>query len=77
MTYYSYTGDGRQPAVLGVSILFFILTPVIVAVRFYSRVSSGVGLWWDDWTALFSLVWELEYAQCIKIHLYLALLTPK
>ena len=53
---YPYTAEGRQPAVLAVSILFFLLTPGIVALRLCSRVFSGVGLWWDDWIVLLSLV---------------------
>ncbi|KAI6085217.1 hypothetical protein F4821DRAFT_279431 [Hypoxylon rubiginosum] len=35
-------------------IVFFILTPVFVAIRLSSRLKTGSGLGWDDWTIMAS-----------------------
>ncbi|KAF3808056.1 hypothetical protein GCG54_00012635 [Colletotrichum gloeosporioides] len=41
----------RAPA-----IIFFVLTPIFVGIRFWSRIKMRSGLGWDDWTILFSFV---------------------
>ena len=53
---FAYTGEARQPAVLANATIFFIVTPLIAAIRLYARISSGVGLWWDDWLSFAALV---------------------
>ncbi|KAI1398484.1 integral membrane protein [Hypoxylon fuscum] len=35
-------------------IVFFILTPLFLAIRFSSRLKTGSGFGWDDWTILLS-----------------------
>lgn len=52
----SYTGEERQPVVLGVSLVFVILSLAAVSLRFYSRLISKVGLWYDDWAIFIALV---------------------
>jgi hypothetical protein len=37
-------------------IVFFIITPIFVAIRIWSRVRTKVYLGYDDWTILISLV---------------------
>lgn len=37
-------------------IVFFILTPIFVAIRIWSRIQMQVGLKWDDWTIIVSFV---------------------
>ncbi|KAK1981562.1 integral membrane protein [Colletotrichum cereale] len=36
------------------AIVFFVLTPIFVGIRFWSRIKMRSGLGWDDWTILFS-----------------------
>lgn len=38
------------------AIVFFVLTPIFVAIRFWARIRMKSGLGWDDWTILFSFV---------------------
>ncbi|KAG0648755.1 hypothetical protein D0Z07_4764 [Hyphodiscus hymeniophilus] len=40
-------------------ILFFVLTPIIVAIRIWSRIRTNIGLGYDDWTILVSF-WARE-----------------
>ena len=51
-----YTGSGRQPVVLGVSIFLTVLSIVAVSLRLYSRRISRIGFWFDDWAVVIALV---------------------
>lgn len=37
-------------------IVFFVMVPPFLLIRFYSRVKTGSGLGWDDWTIMASWV---------------------
>lgn len=54
--YFPYPVSSQQVAALAVVILFLVLSPTMVALRFYSRKIGHLGIWWDDWTVLAALV---------------------
>ena len=39
------------------SIVFFVVTPIFVFIRFWNRISRRSGLGWDDGTIAVSFVW--------------------
>ncbi|WYZ46777.1 hypothetical protein EsH8_IX_001002 [Colletotrichum jinshuiense] len=47
-------GESNALMVQVPAIVFFVLTPVFVGIRFWSRIKMRSGLGWDDWTILFS-----------------------
>lgn len=47
--------DGGN-ATLGVSGLVIVLAVISVGLRFYTRVFTRAGLWWDDWLILAAVV---------------------
>lgn len=49
-------GESNALMVQVPAIVFFVLTPVFVGIRFWSRIKMRSGLGWDDWTILFSFV---------------------
>ena len=55
-THVPYTGQSGQPSVVACGVIFAVVTPLVVAMRFVSRTISGVGIWWDDYVALVALV---------------------
>ncbi|KAF7545136.1 hypothetical protein G7Z17_g9410 [Cylindrodendrum hubeiense] len=40
-------------------IVFFVLTPIFVALRLWSRIARRTGLGWDDWTIMLSFACAL------------------
>lgn len=59
-------GESNALMVRAPAIVFFVLTPIFVAIRFWSRIKMRSGLGWDDWTILFSFV-SLLWA-CATVH---------
>ncbi|TEA18761.1 Satratoxin biosynthesis SC1 cluster protein 4 [Colletotrichum sidae] len=49
-------GESNALMVRVPAVVFFVLTPIFVTIRFWSRVKMRSGLGWDDWTILFSFV---------------------
>ncbi|KAI8307201.1 Satratoxin biosynthesis SC1 cluster protein 4 [Colletotrichum sp. SAR11_59] len=49
-------GESNALMVRAPAIIFFVLTPIFVGIRFWSRIKMRSGLGWDDWTILFSFV---------------------
>ncbi|KAF9869840.1 integral membrane protein [Colletotrichum karsti] len=49
-------GESNALMVRAPAIVFFVLTPIFVGIRFWSRMKMRSGLGWDDWTILFSFV---------------------
>ncbi|OLN96835.1 hypothetical protein CCHL11_02301 [Colletotrichum chlorophyti] len=49
-------GESNALMVQVPAIVFFVLTPIFVIVRFWSRIQMRSGIGWDDWTILFSFV---------------------
>ncbi|KAF6817542.1 integral membrane protein [Colletotrichum musicola] len=49
-------GESNALMVRAPAIVFFVLTPIFVAIRFWSRIKMRSGLGWDDWTILFSFI---------------------
>ncbi|KAK2029597.1 hypothetical protein LX32DRAFT_727918 [Colletotrichum zoysiae] len=47
-------GESNALMVQVPAIVFFILTPIFVGIRFWSRIKMRSGIGWDDWTILFS-----------------------
>ncbi|CCF33567.1 integral membrane protein [Colletotrichum higginsianum] len=47
-------GESNALMVRVPAIVFFVLTPIFVGIRFWSRIKMRSGLGWDDWTILFS-----------------------
>ncbi|KAK2056604.1 integral membrane protein [Colletotrichum caudatum] len=47
-------GESNALMVQVPAIVFFILTPIFVSIRFWSRIKMRSGIGWDDWTILFS-----------------------
>ncbi|KAK6218623.1 integral membrane protein [Colletotrichum tabaci] len=47
-------GESNALMVQVPAIVFFVLTPIFVGIRFWSRIKMRSGLGWDDWTILFS-----------------------
>ena len=48
--------DDRGPLIIAISVVIIILSTLAVTFRFWSRMISKAGLWWDDWTILLALV---------------------
>lgn len=49
-------GESNAAQVRIPCIVFFILTPILLSIRFWSRIAKGSVLGWDDWTILLSFV---------------------
>jgi hypothetical protein len=49
----------QAPRIIGASVVLIILSTAAVVLRFLARRLSRAGLWWDDWTILFALVWAI------------------
>ncbi|KAI8188364.1 Satratoxin biosynthesis SC1 cluster protein 4 [Colletotrichum sp. SAR 10_75] len=49
-------GESNALMVRAPAVIFFVLTPIFVGIRFWSRIKMRSGLGWDDWTILFSFV---------------------
>ncbi|KAK2002752.1 integral membrane protein [Colletotrichum falcatum] len=49
-------GESNALMVQVPAIVFFVLTPVFVGIRFWSRIKMGSGIGWDDWTILLSFL---------------------
>ncbi|EFQ25834.1 uncharacterized protein GLRG_00978 [Colletotrichum graminicola M1.001] len=47
-------GESNAHMVQVPAIVFFVLTPIFVGIRFWSRIKTRSGIGWDDWTILFS-----------------------
>ncbi|KAM0437788.1 hypothetical protein ACHAPT_002153 [Fusarium lateritium] len=47
-------GESNAAQVRIPCIIFFVLTPIFLVVRFWSRIARKSGLGWDDWTILLS-----------------------
>jgi hypothetical protein len=54
-----YDPDNLQPWTVAVVVSVTVLSTVTVALRLASRYIKGQGLWWDDYTIIFSQVWNL------------------
>lgn len=50
------TTDSKALQVFATSVFFFIVTPLFIAFRFWSRVTRRSGLGWDDMTVIISFV---------------------
>jgi hypothetical protein len=48
--------EGRQPLILGVSVVLMALATLSGILRFISRRIMQAGIWWDDWCSLIALV---------------------
>ncbi|CZS92081.1 related to integral membrane protein [Rhynchosporium graminicola] len=48
-------------------IIFFVLTPIFIAVRLWSRIHMRAGLKWDDWTILVSFVFSMTVSILIML----------
>ncbi|KAH7350619.1 integral membrane protein [Rhexocercosporidium sp. MPI-PUGE-AT-0058] len=51
-------------------IVFFVLTPIFVAIRIWSRIQMRVGLKWDDWTIMVSFVFSMTVSILIMVSCY-------
>ncbi len=49
-------GPNRALEIQVPCIVFFILTPLFLTIRIWSRLHTRSGLGWDDWTILVSAV---------------------
>ncbi|KAL0932629.1 uncharacterized protein CTRU02_211592 [Colletotrichum truncatum] len=49
-------GESNALMVRAPAIVFFVLTPTFVAIRFWSRTKMRSDLGWDDWTILLSFI---------------------
>lgn len=47
------------------SIVFFAVTPIFVAIRFWNRIYRRTGLGWDDYTVLVSFVWIFRHSSVL------------
>lgn len=52
-------GESNARLVVIPGIVFCVLSPLIVGVRFWSRMRVQGSLGWDDWTILCSLVFSM------------------
>ncbi|KAJ3534469.1 hypothetical protein NM208_g7528 [Fusarium decemcellulare] len=52
-------GESNASQVRIPCIVFFVLTPIFIAIRIWSRIATGSGLGWDDWTIIASFVCAL------------------
>ncbi|KAJ4259193.1 hypothetical protein NW757_002522 [Fusarium falciforme] len=52
-------GESNAAQVRIPCIIFFVLTPVFLFIRFWSRIAKRSGLGWDDWTILLSFTCAL------------------
>jgi len=51
------SADNRGPEVVNVAVATIVLSIVTVALRCWSKaLSKTADFWWDDWTAIASLV---------------------
>lgn len=51
-------------------IVFFVVTPIFVGIRIWSRIRLRSGLSWDDWTILLSFVGRsLPPRNCAKTYI--------
>ncbi|SPQ21895.1 dfda39f6-a5c8-46ae-bf19-02b514ffa04e [Thermothielavioides terrestris] len=58
----SSTDDGSGDATLGVSGLVIALAVISVALRFYTRIFTRLGLGWDDWLIFAAVIFTLATA---------------
>ena len=49
-------GDSESGSTIAVEAFIIALAVVSVALRFYTRISSKAGLWWDDWMIFIAVV---------------------
>ncbi|KAF2230499.1 hypothetical protein EV356DRAFT_453738 [Viridothelium virens] len=54
-----FCSEDRRPGIVAENVAMGILAMAAVALRFYARIESGVGLWWDDWITLIGLPYSL------------------
>ena len=53
----------RNPRVVGVAAFLFVITFIIVTLRFVGRYLSKAGIWWDDWLCLAAML--VAWGTCI------------
>lgn len=61
----AWAEDSRTISILVTSSIFIALTIVAISLRFYSRWTASIKLWWDDWLALASIVSTLHRSELI------------
>lgn len=49
-------------------IVFFVLTPIFLVIRISSRVKTGSGLGWDDYTIIVSWVCSIRHLPTQLLH---------
>ena len=52
----SHPNGSRQHQIIGVASMLLFLSTAAVAFRLLIRRTTGLGLWWDDYTIVFALV---------------------
>ena len=52
-------GESNAALVAVPSIVFCVVSPVVVGIRFWSRMRVRGNLGWDDWTILGSLIFSM------------------
>ena len=53
------SGGDEQTATVAVGALIIVLAIITVVLRFYTRITTRVGLGWDDWLILVAVVFTL------------------
>lgn len=64
-------GETNGPTLLAASWVLTILAFILLALRFYCKLSRGRPLWWDDYTL--SVSWVRTLCQCIVPNVLLKL----